>query len=593
MNLFDSELLITVSHQAVAEQDGKRSASSQKRADNSQLQIYEFDASSETEAFNFSMESMIDSLLPEKSMSSNDFNVTSLSEGTQNGERTDLDDNALQMRSIIGDVENHLTICQRFITRYLTYTPTTVEENGEWMRIERQGTNRKTYFLFIESSQLKHLNDTLKHKNLVTSLTNYHKKTVMKEMKTLQDESPKMKINAYSDYKSLRFSFTDDLPPNLHERVSQIVQRASDAFSNHVRSWKIIRETDQTDRWFCVGFGESADQANIAARYSRGTATNYFQPYEEYTLKIVLEHDLRVIEKTRQILRCMFKDTLVLDENTVHENVFQIVRKNIDCEQAICDAVRRHFGVNAISFETINILREYVRLINVFRPCLYFHKREFANMDNAKFGGFSADVIGFGAKNLKATAEAIAGRTNIEEVFTHTRAAERVVTAQLMAQQTHLESTLRKANVSWKLETTFSGDDYVARAIEPITDEEKEAILFQLNNGDFAGLYRLAFVPAGVIDSDARSLLSVHGENIEKLLRASLDYDLAPNRLRSLTFGIDMRTREVNQGTVRLILVGSQKITLTVDEHRIIQRHFEETIRQANMLLETQYQAMC
>ncbi|UJR24180.1 hypothetical protein I4U23_027146 [Adineta vaga] len=360
----------------------------------------------------------------------------------------------------------------------------------------------------------------------------------MDKMKTLQYEFPKLTINLYSDFKSLRFLFTDDVPVNLQEHLIQLLKPINEEFSNFIYSWEIFRKTNHSEIWFRAGFGQSADQANIAARYSRRMKMNTFQSYDETSFRIILQNEFQMVENIRQTLCHIFKDTLVLEGNTLHENVFDIIRRNIDSEQNISNVIKRHYGVSLISFETINILRIYVKLIDTFQPCLYIPKREFANMNAAKFGGFSADIIGLGSKNLKATAEALTKSDTIDEVFVHTRTAERTVTEQFVEQKRYFERILRKTIASDKFKLTYSGDDCVVIAAAPITDDEKEAILFELNNDQYAWKYRLAFISDGVKDCDN---------------------ELDPSKLKNLTFGIDMRTREVNQGSVRLILVESHR----------------------------------
>ena len=66
---------------------------------------------------------------------------------------------------------------------------------------------KNTVFFDVENSQLKLLNDTLKEKNFVTSLTNYHKELTFKKMQELVKKNPGLQMDMYSDFKSSRFAF--------------------------------------------------------------------------------------------------------------------------------------------------------------------------------------------------------------------------------------------------------------------------------------------------------------------------------------------------------------------------------------------------
>jgi hypothetical protein len=73
-----------------------------------------------------------------------------------------------------------------FIAKYVDYNPTTVAQNEKFIALAEKGKDANAYFVNIENSQMKYLNDNLKDKNLVTSLTNYHKDLVLKSMEELQ-----------------------------------------------------------------------------------------------------------------------------------------------------------------------------------------------------------------------------------------------------------------------------------------------------------------------------------------------------------------------------------------------------------------------
>ncbi|MBO9666631.1 MAG: hypothetical protein J7501_07430, partial [Bdellovibrio sp.] len=82
--------------------------------------------------------------------------------------------------------------------------------------------------------------------------------------------------------------------------------------------------------------------------------------------------------------------------------------------------------------------------------------------------------------------------------------------------------------------------------------------------------------------SNVRNTLSTHGEAIEKLLRKNLDNQVKRSKLNSLTFGVDMRTTELNQGPVKLLVGQGQDLYLTKAERARIQKIFKKTLDQFN-----------
>jgi hypothetical protein len=152
-----------------------------------------------------------------------------------------------------------------FIDKYLKYNPTTVKQNEEWIAVAEKGVSSKSVFVDIENSQMKVLNDTLKDKNLVTSLTNYHKSLVVKKIEALKKEFPGLKISEYSDFKSLRFAFDGNVPKDLQQRLNKIFQSANDEFTDYLVKNKLVNSSDKADSWFRAGTGKSAEQANLVA----------------------------------------------------------------------------------------------------------------------------------------------------------------------------------------------------------------------------------------------------------------------------------------------------------------------------------------
>ena len=471
---------------------------------------------------------------------------------------------------------------EALVKDFLTYSPTTVTENEKWIAIAEKGVNSKVRFLDVENSQLKGLNDTLKDKNLVTSLTNYHKKLLFDKIEELKKQFPDLVIDQYSDFKSSRFAFSGKIPKDLDQRLQQIFKETNQEFAQFLKLQKVVRDGDASTDWFRAGVGQSAEQANVAARYSRSQADNIVQSYAQENLSGDLTSKLMNVEKSRQNLRTSLNGTSVLEGNTLNSDAFDIVRKNMGNDDKIAAALKDRFALTNIPSSTVKELQTYVKSTDEFSPGIFVPQREVAHLNDAVQGGFSADVIGLGASNIKGTAEALSKSSNLDQALIETRKAEKSVTVEFKAQKKFFEDTVTKAVDPGKIRTVCSGDDCVAIAVKPLNDTDKKKILTALADSKYSGKFRLAFVPDGVTDIATRNVLSTHGESVEKLLRASLSSVMEPRKLQGLTFGLDMRTQVLNDGTVKLLIGEAPGVKLSVQERALIQKKFEESLRSFN-----------
>lgn len=472
-----------------------------------------------------------------------------------------------------------------FIDKYLKYNPTTVKQNEEWIAVAEKGVSSKAVFVDIENSQMKVLNDTLKDKNLVTSLTNYHKSLVVKKIEALKKEFPDLKISEYSDFKSLRFAFDGKVPKDLQQRLNKIFQSANDEFAAYLVKNRIAKRSDKADSWFRAGTGTSAEQANLAARYSRQTENNVLQTYTNKDLQLVMGAKVQAIENDRMKLRNSLAKTSMVDGNTFDDEVFDIVRKNVGDNAGTAKALSNRYGLSHISNDTVTTLQRYVKATDEFSPGLFIAKRENANLNDALRGGFSADIIGLGASNMKGTAEALAKSKNIDSAIHEARAAEKAVTTQVNAQKSYFQDIVKRSVEPGKLKTICSGDDCVAVATKPLNSTEKQKILDGIADSKYSAKFRFAFINDGVKTAAVRNILSTHGESAEKILRKSLGSTMEPRKLQGLTFGLDMQTQQLNQGAIKLIIGKAPGVNLSAAEKTLIQNKFREAINELNASL--------
>ncbi|WP_413944345.1 hypothetical protein [Bdellovibrio sp. HCB-162] len=468
------------------------------------------------------------------------------------------------------------------VKNYLEFSPTTVAQNEKWISLADKGVSSKNLFFDVENSQIKKLNDTLKDKNLVTSLTNFHKDILDKKMSSLQKDFPELVIDKYSDFKSMRFAFGGKIPPDLEKRLQKIFTETNEEFSSYLKDSRILREGDRAQDWFRAGVGSSADQANLAARYARGAPTNDMYSFARKDLQVAMGMKLNAIESDRMLLRQAFKDTSVLEGATLNQDAFDIVRKNSGDSKKISEALSNRFGLQSLSEKNVQTLERYVKSTDEFSPGLYIAKRENAHLNDAALGGLSADIIGLGGANLKGTAEALVQTTSINSALEKTRLSEKAVTKEFIEQKKAFETVVGRSVDPGKLKTICSGDDCVSVATAPLSEKDKTKILSGLANSKYSGSFRVAFVSDGVKEVESRNILANQGEAVEKKLRKALSSKMESHRLKGLTFGVDMRTQELNRGGVKLLMGEAESLRLTTRERELIRKSFQDALDSLN-----------
>lgn len=472
-----------------------------------------------------------------------------------------------------------------FIAKYVSYSPTTTEQNKRWIDLASKSTNGKTKFLDVENSQLKSLNDSLKNKNLVTSLTNYHKDLLFKHIDELEKEFPGLKIEKYSDYKSSRFAFSGDIPPDIEKRMQEVFKKTNDEFSTYLKKQEVVRDSDPAEQWFRAGWGDTADQANVSARYSRQQSENVLHNFENPTVQKAMGEKLTSIETQRQGLVADFKSTSVIRDGTLDEDAFDIVRKSGGDTQKIKQGLKDRFALSELSDSTVEKVKTYSKNVDEFSPGIYIENREFASLDSAAQGGLSGDMIGLGAANLRGTAEALSKTTQIDKALIESRNSEKMVTRDFLHQKQVFEKTVQQT-LSSKVQTVCSGDDCVGILAGRVSKAEKNKLVSELAKTRFGGKYRVAFIPDGVKDVSARNMLATNGESIEKNLRSSLSGSIEPRKLKGLTFAADMQTTQLGRGRVDLIIGEAPGVTLTKAEKKLIQEKFKGALIDLNSSLE-------
>jgi hypothetical protein len=359
---------------------------------------------------------------------------------------------------------------------------------------------------------------------------------------------------------------------------------------------------EDSARWFSAGIGQTADQAGVAARQARKMVENRdevtrgvrFTRVRAQLLKALSETEsirvnaINVVRKYGpQAFRLIGSDKPVV----FNEHFFEVMRKSAAGElHELRAALKRNFNIEFSDAE-VRELKKYYNKVDDFSPGVWVEKRTLANLDNAKAGGFSADFKGMGAKNLEQVAKDLANNPNdLDEALEAIREGEKSVTEIFNQNKQNyretVEGTLKRFNI--KVDQACSGDDCVSMVASPLTQEMEREIVQAFSKSEQASNLRLSFIPPNVLGPQ-RSELAVHGEMIEKKIRASIigfgDYEIAPEVLKRLNFAIKMPV-QIRRGSVELILGKSDDFELTDDQADLIKKGFQKAVRQVNREIE-------
>ncbi len=466
---------------------------------------------------------------------------------------------------------------------------TTEQQNLKWIETATAskpsvaGTRK---FIEIENSQLKFLNDSLKDKDLVTSLTNMHKHLTMEEFEILKKKYPGLKFSPYSDFKSLRFAVDGPIPPGFEKDLNQAFARIQSKYKEWALKNNLVRESDQSETWFKMGTGGLADEASSAARFARGEQTvslgfNFNSP----EVKAALTKQLETTDSKRQQLMKQLGEgplTQKIDDkiSTLKPELFEILRKSTDAKDAAVK-IEKRFGLKNFSEDVAGGMLDYARSVDQFSPSLYIGKREVASLDAAQHGGFSIDFVGMGAHNLYGTAAAMAGKSDVNAALVSVRKAEGEVTS-LFQERRELVKEVSEGSMGKKLETICSGDDCVGITKAPLTVEDKQRLINNLANRSDGASLRIAFIEAGIENTEARSQIATHGESIEKNLRNQLEGLIEPQRLKGLLFAVDMQSKSIGTGASSLMLGTSGTLKLSDKEKKLINDTFRSAVVEFN-----------
>lgn len=479
---------------------------------------------------------------------------------------------------------------ERLIKEQLNKEYTSEAQNMAWIRMADEATEQKGYrFVDIENTQIKKLNDVLDNKDLVTSMTSRHKQIIIDNMHDLKSKYPDLEILPYTDFKSVRFAIKPPLPKGLDDELAQIFEKSNTQFQNELLSNGIVRSSDNPQSWFRGGLGDTADQANIAARISRESSevklTSYSNPETRQKLSQNLEQTEILRQKlvSSQLPKNLFESVNGGSHHIPHREVFDLSRKHPD-DTAFKVALETTYK-QKMDFTDIDNLRAYIDKVDGFAAGVRIGKREVATVTGADKGALAMDFTGMGAYNLRETALALTRSSNIDNALTQSRVAEKNVTQMFKRRMNEririIDNYLGDKKQLGSLNVRCSGDDCVFILPSKISLKEERELIQRLSRTEGPSDIRLSFINQRVTNPTSRTQMANHGETLEKLTRKELMGQIPDSLLKDLTFGVSMRGEAAGQGGVQL-LIGNSKKALNNKDRRLIQQAFERATNKLN-----------
>lgn len=486
----------------------------------------------------------------------------------------------------------------KFISDYFERNYTSTAQNQKWIDLAANSkTGGKTKFFEVENSVMKELNDVTQDKNFVSAITNKHKELMTKNLKSFSEKFPGVEILPYSDFKAMRFALrpkppATSLPAGVETELANVLKKSNSEFTQFMKDNKLLRDGDTPENWFRAGVGDTADQATLASRYSRGVSgENKLRSFKDADLQENMTATLGYVEIYRNDLQNQLRGSGLMDyvssssKMTLKPEVFDAVRKT-QSNAELRDSIKRSTGYAMSELEADKI-RTYALLVDGFSPGIHIAERKVASLDDAKFGGFSLDFAGMGSKNARATADSLALRSSdLSSAVNQSRSGEKEVTILFKEKKAQVESTissiLKKHGIEAKI--IDSGDDMVIKPNKAISADVRREVTEALAKNVDPSSVRVSHVPAGVASHSDRPLIGTHGETIEKYTRKFLQGDLPKEKLNQVLLMVDMHSTRAGTGSAELIL-GTNGLQLNDLEKQKIKNAFKSAIEKLNQSL--------
>jgi len=510
-----------------------------------------------------------------------------------------------------------------FKTRYQEELHLPVDSNRKFMQAMESDKsslrNPRPIYFDVENSIQKKMNDQIfGEKTMVDAVNN----AFLKRFKANLKDEPELRsflTHEYKDYKSLRMRFQPHSEKDIQfigKKLDEIYKKSVDDFSSEIKDLKIpelyATRTDDAahpERWFLSGRGETALQANMAAREARSAdplvsrAISFSERAVPLVKKIEFIESKRLsIEKAADLLQVDLLMKLDNGKKIPSKEMISLFRKykvsDFKSEEAYLKAMKEKIkklkGVD-VSDSSLKLLGDYQKEIDSLSPPLFSRERVQIDLAKAHEGIVSVDFTGVGVDNLFMQMKALASmpKVNVKDVSQLNNAFELIqkhvdlVTEEMNKAKRTFSNTVEKMKPQ-SSKPLFSGDDGIFMPDSAWNPSEKNVFLKSLSsiNPDNNSKYRITFVPTkfsngSTIPHNLRSSLIVRAETAEKGLRDQLVGvgKLSLDKSKKLITAVDYSPNSSGGGEFRVIASG---VKLTKEEKAILEKAVKDQFSQGS-----------
>jgi hypothetical protein len=483
------------------------------------------------------------------------------------------------------------------------------------MEADSKVLNQQNVVYFdVENAVQKKLNDSLiGDKLMVDAVNNSFMEKFVKNLKASPDVMAHLK-GQYKDYKSLRLRLIvkDSKEQTMIEaQLDEIYKKTNQQFTTEFERNGLTKllpprtdEVPDVSTWFLSGTGESALEANMAARGARGvgfskgnaTTVSFKQQVEN------MYGDVTAIEGIRKNLAretALLKNgilTTSIDGTVIpSKEMIAILRKikPSDCENAVEYATKirtkvKNIFKDDISDKNIDKLTMYFQKVDSISPPLFQRERVIINLGEAKAGIISVDFTGVGVDNAFEQMRALAAvhyaqkdkGMLLKDAFQKVQGNVDGVTDDINnAKRTFTLASAHPGNEN--IGPKFSGDDGILIPKKKWGDDQKSNLIKELSATEDPSKYRVTFVKTefsngAIVPAAERSQRIVRAETIEKEVREKVvgAGKISSEKAKKIIIAIDSAPAQ-HGGQFNLILGGAK---LTEVEKKLILDAFKRTL---------------
>lgn len=483
------------------------------------------------------------------------------------------------------------------------------------MDADHRATNSRVVYFDVENAVQKKLNDTvIGDKGMVDAINNSFMDKLNKNLK----ESPELMSRLegqYKDYKSMRLRLTlnpGDDAALYEKKLSELYQKTNNEFAAEFEKMGLTKmispRTDEVvdvRNWFLSGSGETALEANMAARGARTTAFKEGKPntvnFKQHLDAI--HSDINTIESLRKglaenpaLLKAGIMAKTPTGEVIPSKDMIGVLRKikPADCENAAEYAAKIRAKVKTlfnsdISDAHIDDLTKYFQKVDSLSPPLFQRERVAINLADAKAGIVSVDFTGVGVENayeqmrgLSAVKYAQKDKTLlVQDAFKRVQDNVDGVTDSMNQSKRFFTTATSNPNDP-TLKPKFSGDDGIFMPKMNWSMGDKKDLLKKLSKEADPSKYRVTYVNTvfnngDVIPAAERSIRVVRAEGIEKSVREAVIGAEKINSERAKKMIIAIDSVPFSKGGKFNLIIGGEKVT--EDEKKLLLKAFEKSLR--------------